>query len=401
MSRTAKSVVVIGAGPYGLSTAAHLRARGLNVRAFGSPMASWSENMPAGMFLKSPLSASSLSAPGTQHTLSAYGRAMGEPIPGGEQPVPIELFIRYGLWFAEQLVPGVEDIRVLAVDRHQDGFRLKLSSGEELQAQAVVVASGLTGFAHVPGELAAVTPDGPSAHGPVSHSSHHCDLGHLSGKDVLVVGAGQSALESAALLKEADARPRLLVRAPHVNFGAGPTPAPHWQPDTPLGRSWALYGVVNHAAAFRRLPESTRLRLVRKVLGPFGSWWLKPRVQEQLPVLTGRRIVAAAGDVGGVTLSTVDANGRKEVFEADHVLAATGYRVRLDALGFLAPELRADLSLTGGFPYLSKGFGSSTPGLYFTGLPAAGTFGPVMRFVCGTRFASPRIAAAVAKQTGQ
>ena len=399
MSRTTTApVVVIGAGPYGLSTAAHLRARGLSVRVFGSPMASWSENMPAGMLLKSPPSASSLSAPQPGFTLDAYCRAVGESVLAEHDQVPVELFVRYGLWFMGQLVPDVEDVRVRTLDRQPDGsFRLKLSSGEELTASAVVMASGLTGFAHVPRALAEAVPDGPSALGPVSHTSHHTDLTGFAGRRVLVVGAGQSAQESAALLHEAGAQVRILVRGRDgLKFGAAPTPGPHWKPDTPVGRSWALYGLVHHAAAFRHLPDAARLRLVKAVLGPCGAWWLRPRVEHRFPVLAGQRITGAVVGASGVEVSTVSGSGAVHRIKADHVMAGTGYRVHLEALGLLSPELRADLLRTGGFPRLDAELGSSVPGLYFTGLPAAGSFGPVLRFVCGTRFASPRLASAVA-----
>ncbi|MFD4605425.1 FAD-dependent oxidoreductase [Streptomyces sp. NPDC058464] len=388
-----KNVVVIGAGPYGLSTAAHLKARGLSVRVFGSPMASWAENMPAGMLLKSPPSASVLSAPRPGFTLDDYARQAGESRLSGHDQVPVEMFVRYGRWFAREVVPEVEQVRVLGVDRQTDGFHLKLASGEELRAAAVVVASGMDGFAHVPEPLAEFVPEGL-----VSHTSHHADLGTFAGRDVVVVGGGQSAQESTALLHESGARVQLLVRAQKLVFGAEPTPPPHWQPDTPLGRSWGLYGVVHQAAAFRHLPAATRLRLVKRVLGPFGSWWLKPRLDGLVPVRLGEHITGARRHDGGLLLTTGDGEGRPHTVAAQHVLAATGYQVRLDGVDFLAPELRAGLARTGGFPHLDAGLQSSVPGLYFTGIQAAATFGPLLRFTCGTAFAAPRLAAAVASR---
>lgn len=396
-----KNVVVIGAGPYGLSTAAHLSACGLNVRVFGSVMSSWAGEMPEGMKLKSPPSASSLSAPAPGFTLAAYCRKAGEERLGEHDQVPIELFVRYGRWFAERLVPQVEDVRVLSVDRQRDGFHLKLSSGEELRAAAVVVASGLTGFAHVPEVLQSAVPDGPSAHGPISHTSQHTDLSRFAHREVLVVGAGHAAQESAALLHEAGARVRMLVRGPGLKFGAPPARGLHWQPDTPLGRSWALYGLVNHAAAFRRLPAATRLRLVRQVLGPCGAWWLRDRVEGRFPVLAGHTITEATSSGGGIAVTTATPGGGTYHLEADHVLAGTGYRVRLEALDFLSPETHSALARSGGFPALGGDLSSSMRGLFFTGLPAAGTFGPVLRFVCGTRFASPRLAEAVRAHCGR
>jgi hypothetical protein len=159
-----------------------------------------------------------------------------------------------------------------------------------------------------------------------------------------------------------------------------------------------LYGFVHHAAAFRHLPQNTRLYLVKRVLGPCGAWWLKDRFGERVPVLAGRHLTGADTHGDGVTLTTRAADGRTRTVETDHVMAATGYRVHLEALDFLSPELRAGLARTGGFPRLDKDFASTVPGLYFTGLPAAASFGPVLRFVCGTTFASPRLAAAVAAQ---
>ena len=118
-----------------------------------------------------------------------------------------------------------------------------------------------------------------------------------------------------------------------------------------------------------------------------------------MPLRLGQRITQAARNGDGVTLTTRDTGGRTRTIETGHVLAATGYRVRLDALDFLAPELRAELTRTAGFPHLDAGLQSSVPGLYFTGIQAAATFGPLLRFTCGTHFAAPRLAAAASARS--
>ncbi|WP_308343863.1 hypothetical protein [Streptomyces sp. MK37H] len=56
------------------------------------------------------------------YTLADHCAHIGEVPLGGHAQVPIDLFVRYGLWFAERLVPEVEDVRVLAVDRQPDGI---------------------------------------------------------------------------------------------------------------------------------------------------------------------------------------------------------------------------------------------------------------------------------------
>ena len=213
--------VVIGAGPYGLSVAAHLRARGIQPRVFGDVMSSWRRHMPMGMCLKSTPDASSLSAPEPGFALPDYCASQGIRPLREYDVVPIQLFTQYGRWFQEQLVPDVEDESVQELRRTDRGFHLVLGSGEKIQTPTVVVATGITGVAYIPDELASITPGGPAATGPVSHSSQHNNLAGFGGAKVAVVGAGQSALESAALLHEAGAETMVLARGT-ARFGTPP-----------------------------------------------------------------------------------------------------------------------------------------------------------------------------------
>ncbi|WBO64513.1 FAD-dependent oxidoreductase [Streptomyces camelliae] len=398
-----RPVAVIGAGPYGLSTAAHLRARGIPVRVFGDPMVSWRAHMPEGMLLKSTPAASSLDCPQPGHTLADYCAAAGiRRLVSDEDIIPVETFIAYGEWFQYQLLPGLERVRVVSVDRDaRGGFELKLDSGELFTARAVVVATGLSGLAHLPPELAGAAPDGPAATGPVSHSSQHHDLGRFAGKELIVVGAGQSALETAALAAEAGARVRVVARGrDRVAFGAPPWEQPRLRPESPFGRAWSLWALSYYPHPYRYLPEPTRHFLVRRVLGPLGAWWLRERFEGAVPVQEVERIVRAEAPDGSPVLTVRTHGGRTERLTADHVIAATGYRVAVAAMDFLGHGLRTRLAVSRGTPKLGPGCVSSVPGLYFTGLPAASSYGPVMRFVCGTEFASPRLARHLAAAHG-
>ncbi|MGC0401323.1 cation diffusion facilitator CzcD-associated flavoprotein CzcO [Streptomyces sp. SAI-126] len=396
-------VAVIGAGPFGLSTAAHLRARGIPVRVFGDPMVSWRDHMPAGMLLKSTPAASNLDAPQRGHTLVDYCDAAGIPrLVTDEDIVPVETFIAYGRWFQQKLVPELEQVRVVSVDRsEQGGFQLKLDSGESFTARAVVVATGLSGLSHLPPELAAAAPDGPAPTAPVSHSSQHHDLTRYSGSELIVVGAGQSALETAALAAEAGARVRVVARGRgSVDFGAPPWKQPRLRPESPFGRAWSLWALTYYPHPYRRLPAGVRHYLVRRVLGPLGAWWLRDRFEGKVQVTEVDRIVTADVSDGHPVLEVLGHTGRRDRLAADHVIAATGYRVDLAAMDFLGHELRTALAVSRGTPRLGAGYVSSVPGLYFTGLPAAASYGPVMRFVCGTEFASPRLARHLAAAHG-
>ncbi|WP_406836268.1 NAD(P)-binding domain-containing protein [Streptomyces sp. AHU1] len=394
--------VVIGAGPYGLATAAWLSAAGTPRRVFGEPMECWYANMPAGMYLKSVPAASSISTPESGYRLEDFRAARGRGPVGDRYPIPVEEMIAYGRWFQERRLPELEREKVRAVE-HVDGlFAVTLESGEEFLAGKVVMATGQVPFAYEPPELTGALPGEL-----VSHTSRHRDLSRFSGQRVAVLGAGQSALESAALLHEAGALPTVIARAASVAFGSPPDtdrpsdrprPVRILQPGSALGPGWSHVACCYGGGVIRHLPQGTRMRLLHNVLGPSGGWWLRPRMDD-IPVLRGRTIRSAGAEDGTVQLDLVDADGHARVLRADHLLLATGYRVDVGRLGLLAPELRREIRTFQGVPRLSAGFESSVPGLYFTGLAAAPTFGPVLRFVAGTGFAARRLVRSVAAGT--
>ncbi|QUW85706.1 FAD-dependent oxidoreductase (plasmid) [Streptomyces mirabilis] len=401
-------VVVIGAGPYGLSVAAHLRAAGVRVRVFGEVMGSWRHAMATGMFLKSTPAATDLSAPQPGGGLADFCRATGESELTELTPIPCEVFVRYGMWFADRYVGAVDAARVMSVQSTGAGFTVGLEDGEVVEATAVVVATGLGAFAHIPGGLRSLVPAGPGPEAVVSHTSQHTDLSRYAGRRVAVIGGGQSALESAALLHEAGAQAQVVVRTHRVLWGG--TPAlrrPVLQrlahPYSPLGAGWALAGVCRAPGAVRGLPASARLWLFRRALGPSGGWWLRDRVEGAVPVHTSRHIEHAQLHGAEVQLRLAGEGDGPAELTVDHVLAATGYRLDVDALDFLTPPLRQAVARVPGAkaPQLSGAFETSAPGLYATGSLAAPMFGPMLRFVAGTEFAARRITRRLARQSAE
>jgi thioredoxin reductase len=391
-------VAIVGAGPYGLSVAAHLQGAGASTRIFGRPMGTWRSHMPAGMFLKSEGFASNLSDPSGQYTLGRFcaetGRAYGETA----HPVSLETFTAYGRWFQEHAVGDVDEREVVRVDADPFGFVLELADGDLVTARSVVIASGVMPFAYVPGVLR----DLPTS--CVTHASQHASFAKLRGREVAVVGGGQSALESAVLLHEQGASAQLIVRAPRLRWNPMPAERPRplsvrlRKPDSPLGSSWKLWTYSTLTSLYRFLPEEERVRLARTTLGPAGAWWLRMRLAPEVAIWMGHRIVGAQEEEGGVRLTIANGDRRHDV-RVDHVIAGTGYHVELDRLAFLASELRTRLERVRGAPRLTRHFESSVPGLYFAGLPAANTFGPAMRFVCGSETAALRIAAHARRRT--
>jgi FAD-dependent urate hydroxylase len=385
-------VAVVGAGPYGLSLAAHLRFRAVDFRIFGSPMIRWRRHMPAGMCLKSDGFASNLSDPAGSLTLAHYCARVGLPYSDTGLPVPLDTFTRYALEFHRRLVPEVEDVLVERIALRDGGFWLRLAGGESFSARRVVLAVGLEYAAYVPPQLAAL----PAA--VLSHSSAVHDPSRFRGREVTVIGAGQSALETAALVAEQDAAVRLLARAPAVAWNLPPREGGRSlfgrlrYPASGLGAGIQLWGYCNAPGAFRFLPRQIRLDRVKNVLGPAGAWWLKDRVMGRVTVLPDHVVTNARASGGRAMLEVRRGDGRRTTFAADHVIAATGYRFDVDRIPFLGEELKRRVRTGLGWPVLSTSFESTVPGLYFTGLASALSFGPVMRFLEGADYTARRIA---------
>ncbi len=387
MTDTPIPVAIIGAGPYGLAAAAHLRGGGATIRMFGPTMSFWSE-MPRGMLLRSPYVASTIGNPTGELSLDAYGTAIGRQI---TKPVPLADFVEYGRWFAGHFASEHDERRVDLVERDAGAFRLTLSDGEQVQANRVVVAAGIEPFAARPPQF------GGLGRELVSHSSEHDDLSAFAGKRVVVIGAGQSALESAALLHEGGATTEVLVRSDVV----------HWLRQTARWThniefvSRILYappdvgpaGVSQLVASpdwWRRLPRKTQDRLGPRAIRPAGAAWLVDRLAT-VPITTGRT-VRSAREVDGAVELTLDDGSIKT---CDHVLLATGFRVNISGYSFLPDALLQRIDQVSGYPRLSPGFETSVPNLYIVGAPAAWSFGPLMRFVVGSEYVAPALARSI------
>jgi thioredoxin reductase len=382
-------IAIIGAGPYGLSIAAHLRRVGAHFRIFGRLMDSWRAHMPKGMMLKSDGFASNIYDPDNRLTLKDFCAEREIEYADVGIPVRLETFTAYGLAFQERMVPELTEKLVVGLDRLPDGFRLQLEDGEIIVARRVILAVGITHFEFVPTELAHL----PAEY--LSHSGHHSDLERFRGRSVVVIGAGASATDTAGLLHETGAEVQLVARKKSLKFHGKPTVGKRrslWQrirhPQSGLGPGLRSRFFANAPAAFHYLPESLRLWIVRTHLGPSGGWFAKDKVIGRIPVLLGYTPERAEIEDGRVRLHLRALDGTRREILIEHVIAATGYKVDLERLRFLSTEIRSKLKTVENTPVLSSTFESSVPGLYFVGIAAANSFGPVMRFAYGAGFAA-------------
>jgi thioredoxin reductase len=382
-------IAIIGAGPYGLSIAAHFRGSGIPFRIFGRPMDSWLSHMPKGMSLKSDGFASNISDPDGILTLRKFCAERGIEYSDTTVPIRLETFSSYGLTFRERMVPELEEKMVVSVDRSADGFRLRLDDGEVFTARRVVMAVGITHFEHMPPALANLPVE------YVSHSFRHSDPGKFRGRDVVVIGGGSSAVDLIAELHDSGARAQLVVRQPQLKFHSKPDfgkTRSLWQrirhPQSGLGDGLRSTLFCKFPTMFRYLPKNLRLKIVRRHLGPSAPWFTKNRVDGKVPVQLGCTPERAEIRDGKVHLFVRTLDGSLREIVTEHVVAATGYKVDLSRLTFLSPDIRSKIKALDRTPVLKSNYESSVPGLYFVGIAAANSFGPLMRFAFGADFAA-------------
>ena len=390
-------VVIVGAGPYGLSVAAHLRACGVNFQIFGKLMHTWREQMPKGMLLKSDGFASDISTPESEFTLQRYCSETGIAYDHTRVPVKLDTFVSYGMTFQERLVPELDPRMVTHIEEADCGFKVELEDGETVYASHVVLAVGITHFAYTPELFRGLGREF------VTHSSEHSDPTMLRGRTVGVIGAGASALDLAGLLKDAGADVSVMARRSAVKFHdpPGEKKPSLWKrlrsPRTGVGPGWKSKLVTDFPGLFHHLPENFRFRVVKRYLGPSAGWTVKERIVGRVPVYTGLTPRRAQIRNGRIQVQFADASGKIAEHEFDQLITATGYRVDIRRLRFLDSSLLAKLKTVENAPILSLNFESSVPGLYFVGVASAFSFGPVMRFAFGSRYTAIRITRRLAK----
>lgn len=391
-------VAIVGAGPYGLSLAAHLAARGVAFRIFGKPLDTWGAHMPKNMTLKSEGFASNLSAPGSGFTIKAWCDRSGIVYQDRGLPIGLNTFLRYADDFRKQFVPGIEDTQVLSLERTSDGFVLGLETGERVDARSVVLAIGVSWFAYTPATLSELPGE------LVSHSYDYRETDCFKGRNVAIVGTGSSAVDLAHALKQSGASPHILGRASAIEFHGPPEPGRDriayrlQNPPSRIGQGWRSYFCAEAPLLFYRLPRHLKDRAIASHMHPAGGWFMRSEIEGIVPTTMGVTPVKATPKDGRVALTLAHADGRESTQIFDHVISATGYRVDLSRVPFLTPGLRKKIALSGRSPFVSDNFETSVPGLYSIGLPAMEMFGPLLRFMAGAEFVAPRLAAHIARR---
>jgi FAD-dependent urate hydroxylase len=380
-------VAIIGAGPYGLSLAAHLRARGVKYRIFGESMRFW-RNMPVGVNLKSLAFATNIALPKSGYSFPEWCRQHGLE---DFEPCTMQSFAAYGLEIQKGFVPDLEEVLVTNVSLRTGGFEVALSSGERLHSRKVVVCTGLSGLARIPDALRELSPD------RMRHTFDISDYSEFRNKTVAVIGAGSSAIEAGALVHEAGGCSEVFVRGQEAIFhGRAPRVRPLLErirnPWTVLGTGRDNWIIQQLPLIVYMFPLERRTRFVKRYLGPASPWWIKDRVLGKVPIHVRHEVVEVGNAGQRVQLKMRNGEGSLRDVEVDFVIAGTGYDADVSRLKFLDPEISDRIHCTERAPTLDINFESSVPGLHFTGPLSFMCFGPLFRFVTGAEVTARRLA---------
>ena len=386
--------LIIGAGPYGLSLAAHLSALGLDFRIAGTPMGAWISTMPDGMHLKSEGFATSLFEPTGQFTLGAYCAAEGIHYADTGVPVKKDTFVSYGLAFQRQFVPTLEERTAVSVSRHKGGFTTRFADGGRITSRRVVSAVGVERYAQFPAPAKAL----PAS--LCSHSSQHNSFAQFAGQTVVVIGGGSSAMDATAALRRQGANVTVVARRSAVRFqtplGRRTLRDKIRAPMTVLGPGWKSVLCTRAPLLFHHMPDSFRTKVVTRYLGPAPAWFVRDEVEGLVPILTDTTLAAAEVHEGQARLTLRRHDGVTSTMMADHVVCATGFKIAVERTPFLDQDLAGAIASVDGAPKLSRNFESTVPGLHFIGPAAANSFGPMLRFMAGAGFASRRLSRHIA-----
>jgi cation diffusion facilitator CzcD-associated flavoprotein CzcO len=394
MSAPSVDVVILGAGPYGLSIAAHLYKTKVSYRIFGQPMQSWQTMMPRGMVLKTPGVASSLYDPEDEFPLRRYCAETGQPY-SDNAPVALNTFLSYGLEFQRRLVPELEQTNLTSVRRSSNGFEMETEDGERVRGKKVIVAAGITHFGWLPPVLASL----PT--GFVTHSSSYGSLAGFKGRKVAVVGAGAAAVDIANNLHEAGAEAEIVSRLP-ARSRREPSMEQRslidWVRKARSGPAfeWRTRLCTAAPLVFHAMPEKLRHRVAAdRQPHPAQDCFARDEVAGRVQMHLGVELKEAAIRNDRVHLK-IDQDGSPKEVVVDHVIGGTGYRASLQRLKFLDPGLRDQIRVVEDTPKLSRQFESSVNGLYFVGMASANSFGPLTGFTRGARFTAKRLSSHLA-----
>ena len=378
------SLLIIGAGPFGVSMAAHAKHLGIDFILVGKSMEFWKTNMPEGMYLRSACDWHL--DPENENTIEKF-LSTQNLAPKDVEPLSRNFYLSYAEWFMEQKQLTALPVYVDRLDYVSDyHYRAVTDDSDIITANSVVVAVGFKYFKHIPPEFVNIFPEGA-----YSHTCDLTDMKTLQGKRCLILGGRQSAFEWAALLNEAGAD---TIYISHRHKSPAFTSS-DWSWVNPL-----VDNMTDEPGWFRNLSEEEK-NSVSKKLWAEGRLkiepWLETRVMKPNVQLLPHTEVVACKKLADDALEVVFDSSN--TINVDYIILATGYKVMIDHVPFLREgNILSKLLIKNNFPVLDEHFQTNLPGLFITSMSAAQDFGPFFGFTIAVSTSAKLIGKTLSKR---
>lgn len=375
MGNNSIDLIIIGAGPFGLSAASFANFHQIDYLVIGKPMAFWKENIPENMYLRSGTDWHL--DPYSNYTIETFLKSRNKSIED-VKPLPLTIFLDYAEWFQEQQNINVLDKLIVKLDylEGEKKYLITLKDAKEIKAKNVLIAIGFKFFKKLPVYLTKKLPAGSF--------THTCDVvkfEKFKDKSVLIIGGRQSAYEWAALIVEAGAKTvHISHRHETPEFAES-----NWSWIDPI-----MDQMVDNPEWYRTLNEKEQEEIERKFwiedsqkLEP----WLLTRIdRENIKIWPFSNVVKCDEVNSGLYKVHMD-NGRS--LEVDHIILATGYKVDINKVPFFSSgNILPKLNINEGFPDLDGYLQTNLPGLYMTSMIATKSFGRFFAYIASCRTSS-------------
>jgi len=380
-------LLIIGAGPFGLSMSAYCLQNNIDHIVLGRSMDFWKNNMPAGMKLRSAYDWHL--DPSGIDTFEKFMHEQGLKI-DDYSPVPLELYLEYAVWFSRQknINPINNMVTKLDYDEEKSEFIAEIDNGDLIISKNVLLAIGFKYFKNIPSEFSVQIPE--------DMYTHTCDINsfdRFKDKKCLIVGGRMSAFESAALLNESGAKEvNVSFRHNMPEFIES-----EWDWVTPL-----LEKMAENPGSYLNLKESEKDKIGKRFFGEGRlkmEPWLKPRLDHDsihiLPDTEINEIILSDNEELKVNFNYGDH------ISIDHVILATGYKVNIKDVPFLNNgNILETLKVTSGYPELDSHMQTSISGLYATSMLATRDFGLFFGFTVSVNTSSKIIGKSLIDKIG-
>lgn len=367
------NLLIVGAGPFGLSLSAYCNHQNIENILVGKNMDFWKSNMPNGMYLRSSFDWHL--DPFDKYTFEKFMKDNDLDLMEN-YPVSRDLYLKYTDWFVRKLniVPKELMIEKIDYSSEKNEFTSYLDNSDQIISKNVVIAVGFKYFKHIPSELLEIIPE--------NKYTHTCDIpdfNQFAGKRCLIIGGRMSAFESAVLLNESDAK-EIFVSYRHDT------------PDfTESDWSWVndyLDRFITEPEWYKNLSDQGKAKLNqdfykegRLKMEP----WLTPKLDKDNINLLPNTQIKSSRLLTDNKIELVFIDNKK--IAVDHVIFATGYEVDINKIPFISSgNILNQLDLDNGFPKLDINLQTNIPGLYMTSISATQDFGSFFGFTvsCNT-----------------